>query len=88
MSALNTPTCKLSKFLVPILKPLTTNEFTVKDFFIFLKKRKSTPYFFMVSLDVDSLFTNTPLEETIKIYTNGFLKESEPAEDFSKSEFK
>ena len=27
--ALNTPTHKLAKFLVPILKPLTTNEFTV-----------------------------------------------------------
>ena len=35
LSALNTPTYKLAKFLVPILKPLTTNEFTVKDSFHF-----------------------------------------------------
>ena len=29
LSVLNTPTYKSAKFLVPILKPLTTNEFTV-----------------------------------------------------------
>ena len=36
--ALNTPTYKLAKFLVPILKPLTTNEFTVKYSFHFAKE--------------------------------------------------
>ena len=36
--ALNTPTYKLAKFLVPILKPLTTNEFTVKDSFHFAEE--------------------------------------------------
>ena len=35
LSAFNTPTYKLAKFLVPILKPLTTNEFTLKDNFHF-----------------------------------------------------
>ena len=35
LTALNTPTYKLAKFLVPILKPFTTNEFTVKDSFHF-----------------------------------------------------
>ena len=35
LSALNTATYKLAKFLVPILKTLTTNEFTVKDSFHF-----------------------------------------------------
>ena len=34
----NTPTYNLAKCLVPILKPLTTNEFTVKDSFHLLKK--------------------------------------------------
>ena len=33
--ALNTPTYKLAKFLVPILKLLATNEFIVKDSFHF-----------------------------------------------------
>ena len=31
LSAIGTPTYKLAKFLVPILEPLTTNEYTIKD---------------------------------------------------------
>ena len=38
LSALNTLTYKLAKFLVPILTPLTTNEFTVKDSFHFAEE--------------------------------------------------
>ena len=38
LSALQTPTCKLAKFLVPILNPLTKNEYTVKDSFNLLKR--------------------------------------------------
>ena len=36
--ALNTATYKFAKFLVQILKPLTTNEFTVKDSFHFAEQ--------------------------------------------------
>ena len=43
---------------------------------------------FMGSLDVDSLFTNIPLEETIEICTNELFKESETVEGLSKTEFK
>ena len=32
---IGTPTYKLAKFLVPILEPLTTNEYTIKDSFTF-----------------------------------------------------
>ena len=42
----------------------------------------------MGSLDVDSLFTNIPLEETIEICTNEPFKESETVEGLSKTEFK
>ena len=35
LPAINTPTYKLAKFLVPILKSLTSNEYTVKDSFAF-----------------------------------------------------
>ena len=39
LSALNTPTYKLAKFLVPILRSLTNNEFTdLKILFILLAK--------------------------------------------------
>ena len=77
---MNTPTYKLAKVLVPILKPLTTNEFTVNDLFYFADEIVDQQNdLFMGSLDVDSLFTNKPLEETIEICTNELFKESETA---------
>ena len=42
----------------------------------------------MDSLDVDSLFTNIPLEESTEICTNELFKESETIEGLSKTEFK
>ena len=38
LSAIGTPTYALAKFLVPMLEPLTTNEYTVKDSFTFAEK--------------------------------------------------
>ena len=35
LSALQTPTYKLAKYLGPILEPLTNNKYTVKDSFNF-----------------------------------------------------
>ena len=37
LDAINTPSYKLAKFLLPILSPLTINEYTVKDSFAFAK---------------------------------------------------
>ena len=42
----------------------------------------------MGSLDVDSLFTNIPLEETIDICTNALFENMEKVEGLSKIEFK
>ena len=42
----------------------------------------------MGNLDVDSLFTNIPLEETIDICTNTLFENTEKLEGFSKKEFK
>ena len=41
LSAIGTPTYKLAKFLVPILEPLTTNEYTIKDSFTFAEELQS-----------------------------------------------
>ena len=72
--ALNTSTYKLPKLLVPIRKPLITNEFTVKNYFHFTEEIIDQQLdFFMGSLDVDSLFTNLPLEDTIKFVQMNFL---------------
>ena len=64
LSALTTPYLhKLAKCLVPILKPLTTNEFTVNDCFNFAEEIvDQNNDLVMGSLEVDSLFPNIPLE--------------------------
>ena len=70
-------------------KPSTTNEFTVKDYFHFAEEIVDQQHdLFLGSLDVDSLFTNIALEETIEICTNELFKESETVEGLSKTEFK
>ena len=66
---------------------MTTNKFTVKDSFHFAEEIVDQHDLFMGSLDVDSLFTNILLEETIEICTNERFKESETFEDLSKTEF-
>ena len=60
-----------------ILEPLNNNKkYTVKD---------STNF---GGLDIDSLFTNISLEETIKICTNNLFKNNDIVHGCKKSEFK
>ncbi len=72
LSAIGTPCHALAKFLVPILQLLTVNTYTVKDSFAFAKEIASLDCdgLHMGSLDVESLFTNIPLEETINLVAN------------------
>ena len=78
LSAINTPTYLLAKYLNTILSLLTTNEFTVENSFGFTEEVVNYDhYLYMASLDVESLFTNIPLEETIKncvndLFSNNF----------------
>lgn len=68
LSAINSPTYKLSQYMNKLLKPFTTNQYTAKDSFTFaedVSKQDTSSY--MSSLDVDSLFTNIPLKETVDI---------------------
>ena len=65
---------------------MTTNEFTVK--YSFAEEIADQQYLFMGSLDVDSIFTNIPLEENIEICTSELFKEFETVEGLSKTEFK
>ena len=86
LSAINTPTYKLAKFLVPILKSLTSNEYTIKDSFAFAKEIVGEESeFFMGSLDVDSVFTNIPLEEIIDICTNILFENTKKSRRFIKN---
>ena len=71
MSAIGTPTYKLAKYLLPFLTPLTENEYNVTDSFHFDGEIcKQDPNLYMASLDVNSLFANIPLDETIDICTD------------------
>ena len=89
LSALQTPTYNLAKFLVPLLNPLTKNEYTVKDSFQFAEEIcEQDPTLSMGSLDVDSLFTNIPLDETIDICVNQLFENTDTTEGFTKSELK
>ena len=44
--------------------------------------------FFMGSLDIDSLFNNIPLEETVDICTNTLFENTERVDGLSKIEFR
>ena len=89
MSALQTSTCKLTKYLAHIFEPLITNKYTVKDSFNFATEIfEQDSSNFMGSLDIDSLFTNIPLEETIEICISNLFKNNDTVHGLKKSEFK
>ena len=68
LSAIGTCLCNFAKFFVPILKEFTINEYTVKDSFSFSNEiRNKSTSLYMASFDIQSLFTNIPLDETIDI---------------------
>ncbi|KAG1698807.1 hypothetical protein GQR58_005637 [Nymphon striatum] len=73
-AAYNTPSFKIAKYLVSILSNLTFNSYSAKDSFQwgtpFADEIRSFPNadsYFMASFDVESLFTNVPIHETIDI---------------------
>ena len=87
LSAINTGTYKWAKFFVPLLKPFTSNNYTVKDSFDFSKEiTQQSSKLFMASLDVDSLFTNVPLNETIEICVNELFKSSQTVSGLKKQQ--
>ena len=89
LSAVRTPSYKLAKFLVPKLSSITFNEFTVKDSFSFAEEIvHQDSKLFMGTLDVDPLFANIPLEETINICTNLLYNNENIIEGIKKPEFK
>ena len=65
------------------------NEFNVKDSFEFAEEiAHQDSKLFMGSLDIDLLFTNIPLEETINICTNLLYNNEYGIDGINKSEFK
>ena len=69
VSSINTYKYNLASYIVRILQPISTNEFTIKDSFSFADWAKTYNHNneVMCSFDVCSLFTHVPLDETIQI---------------------
>ena len=89
LSAINTPSYKIAKFLTPLLSKLTKNEFVSKDSFEFARViRNQNPDLFMASFDIDSLFTNLPLDETIDISVKKLFGRKKKYEGFTREQFK
>ena len=73
LSANNTVSYDLSKYITPLLSHLTTNDFTIKNSYEFSNKIQNFPNsskYFMCSFDIQSLYTNIPLQETLDIIMN------------------
>ena len=73
VSSIGTFSYNLAKFLVPVISPITQNEYTIENSNIFVKNLLETNLprnFVMASFDIESLFTNVPLKETTDIIVN------------------
>ena len=89
LSAIRTPSYELAKFLVPMLSDLTKNEYVTKDSFSFAKEVKNQDAsLFMTSFDIDSLFTNLPLDETIELCVKKLFKGKKKVKGFDRNQFK
>jgi len=73
-AAYNNPCFKLAKYIVSILSPYTTNEYSVQNSTSFVSDLKqfngNSDKLYMASFDVENLYTNIPLRETIDIIVN------------------
>ena len=90
LSTIGTFNYNLAKFFVPIIEPLTVNNFTLQNSYDFVKEIRNINMSnkIMASFDVQSLFTNIPLNETIEIITKGLYKDSPKYMDLTKTQFK
>ena len=72
------------------LSDITQNEFTVKDSFTFVDEILTQDSdLYMASLDVDALFTNIPLDETIDICVKKLFKTPDTlVKGISKNDFR
>ena len=89
LPAIGTPTYKLAKFLLKFLTPSTANEFAVIDSSHFAEEIcQQDSNLHMASLDVDSLFANISLDETIDICVDNLCNDNENPPNISKHDFR
>ena len=88
LSTIKTPSYNIAKHLDSILEPITTNKFTIKNSFEFAKEvTEQGSGLLMASLDVESLFTNIPLEEAINISCDSLFANEAKINNFSRNGF-
>ena len=88
LSAIRTPTYNLAKFCDQLLKPLTSNDYTIKDSFSFVKDVLDfDASCFMASFDIKSLFTNIPLTETLNLCVQNLYRNQTLVNNFTKRSF-
>ncbi len=79
----NTPHYNLGKFLSKLLDPLTLNEFTLTDSFDAISSIQNIPEhlfregYQFVSFNVESLFTNIPLNRTLNIILKSIYEQNQ-----------
>ena len=89
LSAIGASTYNLAKIFVPILKVYTINEYIVRDSFSFCNEiQKQDSSLYMVSFDIQSLFTIIPLDETIDICVNIVFQHKKEIKGILKKHFK
>ena len=89
LSATGTTTYKLAKFCDKLLKPITTNEYTIRDSFSFAKEvEEFDPNIIIASFDIKSLFTNLPLTESIGLCVEDLYGNHTHIDSLSKSSFR
>ena len=89
LSTIGTFNYKLANFFVPILQPLTSNQYTMKNSYSFVEEARTLDVSnkIMASFDVKSLFTNIPLDETINIICESMFKDKNTHCNLSKEQF-
>ena len=90
LASYDTPSYKIAKFLVPLLEPFTCNQYSLSNSYKF--KEAVLPQdsdLHMASLDVESLFTNVPVEETIDIILDKIFTSPDVLfHNFNKNDFR
>ena len=74
---------------MPLLSELTKNNYVCKDSFSFAKDVRDQDHsFYMTSFDIDSLFTNLPLDETIDLCVKKLFKSKKKIKGLNKTQFR
>lgn len=85
LCACETCSYNIAKLFVPILKDLISNKYTVHNLLSFCIKKD--PNHCKASFDIESLFTNIPLEETINISENNAFSRKKKVNGLLRKDF-